>query len=434
MLGQCEPPREERCVPTPGVESEEQGGSIVNGTDVRSWDRRHTIAAIVTVVAVGAGLLAWSVLREDPSVIVGVPPAEARVEAPGPTIVLGPANGVPGEPPADSDLDDRPAPAQPRPEPPPAAGLALPDGEPWRPAISFTSVHPVPDELVFVLVAGSDARPGEDLRRTRADSVHLLAVNPGSGQGTIVGFPRDSYVEIPGYGQGRINSALALGGPDLLAETVRRLTGLPVDYYILTGFEGLTRMVDDLGGVDVLVERRMNDRFSGARFEPGWHRFTGAEALAFSRNRMDTEQGDFSRSEHHGVIILSALAKMRAEVADDAGVRRWIEVLLRHADLDVPLSDLPALGAVARRLAPAELDNVVVPGRVGMAGRSSVVYLTPDAARLFDDLRPDAVIGDPGPRRADAPPETTTTTIVPPTSTTTTTTSTTTPVPAVTTP
>lgn len=386
-------------------------------------DRRRTFGlAVVIAVVLAAGVLT-SVLRATPTVIVGAPPEEQRVAAPGPTIVPAPAAGA-GEQASGADVvgaaDDLPAPLGPRPEPASAPGLAAPDGQPWRPAIRFTSVHAVPEHLVFILVAGSDARPGEDLRRARADSVHLLAVNPASREGTILGFPRDSWVEIPGHGRGRINSALALGGPDLLAETVRRVSGLPVDYYVLTGFEGVVRMVDELGGVDVHVERRMDDRFSGARFERGWHRFSGTEALAFSRNRKDTERGDFSRSEHHGVLILSMLAKMRAEVADDAGVRRWIDVLVRDVELDVPPSELPRLGALARRLAPADIDNVVVPGEVGWAGRESVVYLRPEAVELFDDLRPDAVIGEPGPRREDEPPDppTTSTTVVSTTSTT----------------
>jgi len=294
---------------------------------------------------------------------------------------------------------------------PGGAGMLPPDGSPPPAAIEFTTSQAVPDDLVFILVAGSDARPREDMLKTRADSIHLVAVNPATGEGTLLGLPRDSWVEIPGRGRDKINNALALGGPNLLAATVRRLTGLPVDYYVLTGFPGLTRMVDDLGGVDVMVERRMNDRMSGARFERGWHRMNGAEALAFSRNRNDVANGDFSRSENQGRLMLAALAKMRAEVADDDGVARWVGVLLKYVRLDIPRDRLPALGALARSLDPARLRNVVAPGRIGSAGSQSVVYLTTAAARLFEDLRGDAVVGGTtGAAPAEAPETTTTST------------------------
>jgi LCP family protein required for cell wall assembly len=278
-------------------------------------------------------------------------------------------------------------------EPPANSALAAANGKPWAAPIPFTTEQEVPDGLVFILVAGSDARPGEDMLKTRADSLHLLCVNPETGQGTLLGFPRDSWVEIPGHGRGKINNALALGGPNLLSKTVQRLTGLPIDYYVITGFKGLISMVDELGGVDVLVDRRMNDRNSGAKFQRGWHHMTGGQALAFSRNRTDVEQGDLTRSEHQGLVMLSALAKMRSEVADDGGVARWVSVLLKYAKLNVPLNKLPQLGALARRLDPGRIKNVVAPGRLGFASRQSVVFLTTEAAKWFEDLRPDAVIG-----------------------------------------
>jgi anionic cell wall polymer biosynthesis LytR-Cps2A-Psr (LCP) family protein len=152
-------------------------------------------------------------------------------------------------------------------------------------------------------------------------------------------------------------------------------------------------MVDELGGVDVPVERRMNDRASGARFQRGWHHMNGGQALAFSRNRTDVAQGDLSRSENQGTVILSALAKMRAEVADDGGVARWIGVMLKHVKLNVPVTKLPSLGALARRLDPNRVKNVVAPGRLGFTARQSVVFLTTEAAKMFQDLRDDAVIG-----------------------------------------
>lgn len=285
----------------------------------------------------------------------------------------------------------------------------FPDGAAYGPAIPFSSGVAVPQDLVFVLAIGSDARPGGNPRRANADSIHLLAVDPATGSGTVVGFPRDSWVHIPGKGTRKINSALPLGGPPLMAETIRHLTGLPVHYTVVTAFEGFQRLVDDLGGVNVHVARRMNDRFSGARFDPGWHHMNGGEALAYSRNRKDTPNGDFDRSLHQGNVIMAGLAKMRAEVGDQAGLSHWIDVLLRHADFDSPPDQLMPLAALARSLDPARITNLVLPGRVGTAGRASVVFLGEAARKIFVDLRPDAVIGglsgdQPRPAAATEPP------------------------------
>jgi polyisoprenyl-teichoic acid--peptidoglycan teichoic acid transferase len=356
-------------------------------------------AALVVVVSLLAAGAACSTKSGNKDIVVGKPDPATTVAPPAP------------DPPL-SDEDraelDRPAPApgqRPRPEPGPAVGLKAANGRPYGPSIPFVSSIPVSPELRFVLVIGSDARPREDIRRSRADSIHVVAINPRSGQGTVLGIPRDTYVEIPGKGKGKINDALFLGGPKLLAETVRRLTGLPVDYYVLTGFSGLIRLVDELGGVHVFVERRMNDRFSGARFQPGWHLMNGTDALAFSRDRHDVPYGDFSRSQNHGHVILSALGKMRSEVADDDGIMHWVSVLLRHVELDLPRGELPELAALARRIDPTRMTNVVAEGSVSSAGGASVVVLSKSAYRLFEDLRADAVVG-----AAEPPPTTTSTT------------------------
>jgi hypothetical protein len=105
-------------------------------------------------------------------------------------------------------------------------------------------------------------------------------------------------------------------------------------------------------------------------------------------------------------------------VGDDEGLGRWIDVLLRHVVLDAPMRELTPLAALSRRLEPEYVRNVVVPGRVGTAGSQSVVYLGEDAARVFLDLRPDAVIGEP-----QRPEQTTTTSSTSTTEATTTTTS-----------
>jgi len=354
---------------------------------------KRILAGLAATAVALTGLAGCSPGKKEPAVVVGVPDGTATATS-GPQVVTSdPAEHEAAEAaPSDVFVDAAPFGGGGA-EPASSSALAAPNGKPWAAPIPFTTDEPVPDKLVFILTAGSDARPGEDLLKTRADSIHLLCVNPATGQGTLLGFPRDSWVEIPGHGRDKINNAMALGGPNLLAATVQRLTGLPVDYYVVTGFRGLMSMVDELGGVDVLVDRRMNDSKSGARFQRGWHHMNGGQTLAFSRDRTDVPLGDLSRSENQGLVMLSALAKMRAEVADDGGVARWIGVMLKYVKLNTPVSKLPNLAALARRLDPTRIKNVVAPGRLGFVSRQSVVFLTTDAAKIFEDLRADAVIG-----------------------------------------
>ena len=265
------------------------------------------------------------------------------------------------------------------------------NGSAYGRALAFHSNIPIKDGLVFALIVGSDARPGQDLRHTRTDSLHVVAIDPATRSGTIVGIPRDTYVQIPGHGEAKINTAMGTGGVSLLIETVRNFTGLPISYYVLTGFQGFSEMVDDLGGVDVYVPRNMNDNYSGAHFAEGYHHFNGEQALAFCRDRHDVAYGDFTRSENQGRLMLATLAKLRAEVDDDAGLRRWLGVLADHAEFDASPSELESLAALVRRIDPSWMQNVVMPGKVGTAsGGQSVVYASEAAAAMWGDLRDDA--------------------------------------------
>lgn len=358
---------------------------------------RAGAAALAIAVVIGAGVVA-SDGDETAAPAVAAPGAEAPSGTGDPQIVVGevlpenPADQGPGVEVADDGVTLRP-----RPEPAASSKLLPPDGSPPGPPLAFDSDHPGARDLVFAVVAGSDARPGEDVIRTRADSVHVVALDPATGRGTIVGIPRDAYVDVPGHGKQKINSALSRGGPELLARTVAELTGMPIRWYAVVGFAGFDRLVDDLGGVAVHVDRRMDDKASGARFDRGWHRFHGLEALAFSRNRKDTEFGDFSRSGNQGVVMLATLTKMRAEIGDDGGLTRWLDALRRHVRLDAGLDDLFSLAVSARRTDPRQVANVVASGTVGRAGGQSVVFLDDAARAMFADVADDGVLRNPPP-------------------------------------
>lgn len=362
---------------------------------------RRAVWVLVATQLVVAGA-ALQLRTGDGDLQIGQPPVATQTALPGPAPIVAPTPTT-GPRTTTTWVPRGRAPGS-APELAPRAGLRQPDTTQYGGGVSFDDDgEPIPEGLVFVLAIGSDARPRERLDRSRADSIHLLAINPRSGTGTVVGLPRDTWTTIPGYGRGKINTALALGGPDLLSETVRQITGLPVHWWVLTGFTGLEAMVDDLGRLAVPVTRRMADRASGAAFDRGWHLMSGREVLAFSRDRSSTAQGDVSRSENHGVVLLQAMRKLRVDVTDGAGIRRWVDVLWRHARVDAGMDDLLRLASTARRLDPDGFVNVVAPVVVGSAGGQSVVYLTEDAASLFMDLRADATVGT-------APPPTTTTT------------------------
>ena len=104
---------------------------------------------------------------------------------------------------------------------------------------------------LYVLVIGSDARPGQGIDKERADSIHIISLNAAAGRATVLGIPRDSWVSIPGHGMDKINASLSYGGPKLTVKTVSALTGIHFDFYAITSFGGLVRMVQSLGGVTV---------------------------------------------------------------------------------------------------------------------------------------------------------------------------------------
>lgn len=248
------------------------------------------------------------------------------------------------------------------------------------------------DQPVFVLVMGNDARAGQDPLTSRGDALHLVGVNPATGQATILNIPRDTWVPIPGRGYDKINAAHLGGGPVLQAQAVGQLVGVEVPYVISTGFEGFQAMVDELGGVDIDVPFAMSDANSGARFDPGPTHMLGGDALAFSRNR-NLQGGDFTRTHDQSLVIIAALAKLRSVGVSAANTARWISILMRHGTFDgAGAADLYRLGRLALSIDPANVRTITMPGTIGHTARQSVVFQTAEADGLFADFRDDAVL------------------------------------------
>jgi len=247
---------------------------------------------------------------------------------------------------------------------------------------------------IFILVIGSDARPDEVATKTRADSLHIVAINLDKHKATIVGIPRDSYVDIPGHGTNKINASLFYGGPELVVKTVEQLTGLTMDYWALTGFKTFEQMINGIDGLVVDVPFAMNDADSGAFFDPGVQRLSGADALAFARNRHGLPSGDFGRSEDQGLLLVAALHQFKKEFNKDPGnMLTWIASFMRRAATQLSLDDVADLAFTGTTINAEKVVNIVLTGGVGMVGTMSVVNL--DMAQVdavSKDLKDDGLL------------------------------------------
>ncbi len=255
----------------------------------------------------------------------------------------------------------------------------------------------VPHNRLFkLLIIGADARPKENPAKTRGDSIHVFVWNPAFNKGTMIGIPRDAYVQV-GKNKDKINSALSSGGPNAVLAAVNSLTGpnLKIDNYVLTGFEGFTNMVNDIGGVNVLVDPAMSDKFSGAMFEKGWFAMNGPAALAFTRNRKSLPGGDFDRSLNQGKFLLNSMQKLREETSDVTGLIKWINSFKKNSLTNLKPSEMLVLAQMARSMNPGEIKNLVLTGKpakvkVGKT-TSDVVMLDPGYVGLFQDVSHDGL-------------------------------------------
>ncbi|MEO8293834.1 MAG: LCP family protein [Actinomycetota bacterium] len=246
---------------------------------------------------------------------------------------------------------------------------------------------------IFILALGSDARPGTAIEDGLSDSIHIIAINPEKDKISILGLPRDSYVEIPGFGSNKINAAMPEGGPALTIKTVENLTGITFDYYVLTSFKGVETAVDDIGGVKIDVPFPMSNSLSGTSFSAGEQTFNGEEALAFARDRHSLLSGDFGRSEDQGRLLLAVLAQLRQQYAKDPGVLfTYIGAGLRNVQTDLSTQEVLDFAFTTLSINPTHVQNMVAPGSVGTSGSLSIVNLSPSNTTLYKDLADDGIV------------------------------------------
>jgi LCP family protein required for cell wall assembly len=241
-----------------------------------------------------------------------------------------------------------------------------------------------PPEALNVLLVGSDSRvaqgdPGKWVKdEQRTDSMMVVHVAADRKSVDVVSIPRDSWVDIPGFGKGKINSAYANGGPPLLIQTVEQLTGVRIDHMGIIDFTGFKDMTDALGGVELTVPVATQD--SRNYFKAGTYRMNGKQALGYVRQRHGLPGGDFDRMKRQQNWIRAVLkeAMSKGTLTDPIKLNNFLQAATKAMALDDSWSvgDIRSLALSLTSLKTSDIRFMTAPN-VGpdMEGDQSIVRL-----------------------------------------------------------
>jgi LCP family protein required for cell wall assembly len=163
------------------------------------------------------------------------------------------------------------------------------------------------------LLVGSDSREGLSKKQRqdygtgtgegrRTDTIMML--HTGAGPNLLLSIPRDSIVDVPGYGQTKVNAAYAYGGPELLVQTLEEETGVGIDSYVEIGFGGFVNVVDAVGGVEICPKQAMKDPQANLDIPRGCQEADGKTALGYARSRKTYAQlGDIDRARAQREVV-----------------------------------------------------------------------------------------------------------------------------------
>ncbi|MCL4562467.1 MAG: LCP family protein [Chloroflexi bacterium] len=238
---------------------------------------------------------------------------------------------------------------------------------------------PRPEGQVNILILGSDYRPNSGYR---TDVILLAALNPNKGTVNLVSFPRDLWVNIPGWEAQRINTAQAHGGFALTQATFEQNFGVHPDYYIMTNFNGFRGIVNTLGGIDVQASQSLSDKcdlpqaVNGyCNVSPGTVHMNGDTALWYVRSRYSTS--DFDRLRRAQEVIQAIFYKMMSLNAVSRAPEIFNE-FISSVETNMTLNDMLPLLPLASQLASG---NGIQRYSIGPAQVTS--WVTPQGADVL---------------------------------------------------
>jgi LCP family protein required for cell wall assembly len=268
-------------------------------------------------------------------------------------------------------------------------------------------VTPVPwngNQRITILLMGLDFRDWEENSGSpRSDTMLLITIDPLTRQGGMLSIPRDLWVEIPGFGHNRINTAymfgeayrLPGGGPGLAMRVVENLLGVPIQYYAVVEFSTFERLIDEIGGIDVEVKERIKISPIGRQsrwLDPKPYHLDGPDALAYARVRK-YGGGDFGRAERQQQVALAVIDRIVGFDMIPTLVRKapgLYQELSEGIRTNMSLQEMIALGWLAVRLPKENIRQGVIspPNMIAFHIRpdgANVLRYVPDQIRILRD-------------------------------------------------
>ena len=229
------------------------------------------------------------------------------------------------------------------------------------------------------LFLGIDEREGESKFEGRTDTMIVLHIGD-NGKNALISIPRDTKVELDGYGTNKINAAYVYGGTSMVVNEIFELTDIKIDKVMLANFSAFINIVDALGGVTITVTEPLHDDKSGSDFDPGTYNFTGEQALAFSRCRA-TAKGDFDRMDRQK-YILSELFKQKVNLSIVPQLPEVLKILNEDTRSDFKTFDYIK---VSLKLMTSRDDFILLtlPGESKTIDNISYVIGDPDEAKRY---------------------------------------------------
>ncbi len=200
------------------------------------------------------------------------------------------------------------------------------------PPTTETENDSLSDSMVLnILLIGSDSMSVGD--GGRSDSMILVSIDARNKKLKLTSFMRDLWVNIPGHGQDRLNASYAYGGPQLTIETINKNFGVPIDRYAVVDFEGFSKIIDILGGIDMELtadECAYINKYSKDKHTlkgSGVKHLTGLQALHYSRDR-NSIGSDYDRTNRQRKVVQTVLKQMK-----NSNVAKITEIISAAAPL-----------------------------------------------------------------------------------------------------